>query len=292
MNAQKVYAVIISYNGGPELVKTVRSVRPQVGKVIVVDNGSVVLTKKILGELEFSGEISLISLAENQGIAHAQNIGIEQASKENAQWVLTLDQDSTCSPDMVANLLDAAEVLNKDSLGFCCPAINWMAGHHDIPHTSTIDEVQYAISSGCLFPMTTLRKMGPQREDYFIDSVDFEYCLRLMRSGYRLFRVKGAILGHKLGARREIRIFGFNFSISVHSPFRRYYVARNHIFLARDYWRDFPVFIAKKTIFLLILIAQIVLLENRKLDNLWNLWRGLMDGFGGRGGKNVHAPRV
>lgn len=285
----KIYAVIISYNGGTEAVATVASVRAQVSKVIVVDNGSAEPTLKVLEELEHTASISLIRLPENVGIARAQNIGIDMAGSEGADWILTLDQDSQCAPGMVAEMVAAAESVGHDKVGFCCPVVQYKksadSANAEMVDGRGVDRIAYAISSGCLFPMATLQQAGPQREDYFIDSVDFEYSLRLTRNGYQLLRVRTAVLGHKLGTKKKIKILGLTLALSVHSPFRRYYVMRNHIFLAREYWRYAPLFIFKKTCFLCLLLLQIFFFEERKLDNMKNLWAGLIDGLKGRGGK-------
>ncbi|WP_462322838.1 glycosyltransferase, partial [Halochromatium sp.] len=49
----------------------------------------------------------LILLPENQGLASAQNLGIERARHLHADQILLLDQDSEPAPTMVAELLAA-----------------------------------------------------------------------------------------------------------------------------------------------------------------------------------------
>lgn len=287
MDKRKVYAIIISYNGEAEVVGTVKSICSQVDKVVVVDNASNTATLIVLNELEMAGDIQLIKLNENLGIAYAQNVGIDFAQKEGANWVLTLDQDSSCAKNMVDKLIDVAEKYGKEKVGFCCPVINYQVPIREFNRVPGVEYIDYAISSGCLFSMSTLQSVGRQRDEYFIDSVDFEYCLRLAAKGYRLLRVNDAVLNHRLGVRRPVNFLGVIFSISVHAPFRRYYVVRNHIFLVKMYWRYAPTFLAKKTFFLLLLFLQILLLENKKMENIRQCGRGVVDGFRGRGGKNT-----
>lgn len=285
----KVYAIIISYNGDYAIIDAIQSIRSQVDKVIVVDNASSATTLKILAELECMDDIHLIRLDDNYGIAHAQNVGIAVGYRDGADWVLTLDQDSVCAEDMVAKLLVAGVSLGTNRLGFCCPAIKNQALGQTMRHKSGVEVVQYAISSGCLFPMTTLQAVGNQRADYFIDSVDFEFCLRMSSQGYRLIRVNNAMLDHKLGIKRNVKIFGANFSLSIHAPFRRYYLFRNHIFLVRSYWRQSPIFLLKKSLFLFFLFLQIVVFEDKKKENIRQCFFGLLDGLRGRRGKNMRV---
>lgn len=287
MAKRKVYAIIISYNGEAEVLGTVKSICSQVDKVVVVDNASGAATLIVLNELEIARDIHLIRLDDNLGIAYAQNVGVDFAQKEGADWVLTLDQDSSCAKNMVDKLIDVAERYGKEKVGFCCPVINYQAPAQEFSRVPGVECIDYAISSGCLFPMSTLQSVGRQRDDYFIDSVDFEYCLRLAAKGYRMLRVNDAVLNHRLGLRRQVDFLGIVFSISVHAPFRRYYSVRNHIFLVKMYWRYAPTFLIKKTFFLLLLFLQILLLENKKMENIRQCGRGVADGFRGRGGKNT-----
>lgn len=290
MKNQKIYAVIISFNGNSEVINTVNSIRDQVSKVVVVDNHSDASTLKILDELSRTGIIDLIKLNDNYGIAYAQNSGIDIAYKEGAEWVLTLDQDSLCEQGMVAKLLSVAERFGKDKIGFCCPLINYQ--ENNVDRKPSIDNINYAISSGCLFPIATLKAIGPQCVEYFIDSVDFDYCLRLTASGYRMLRVNEAVLDHRLGTVKKFTFLGLPISISIHAPFRRYYLVRNHIFLVKSYWMSSPLFLLKKTLFLFILFFQIFIFEDRKMENLKQCTWGVIDGLRRRGGKNPHCTHV
>jgi rhamnosyltransferase len=286
MDKENIYAIIICYQGGREILDTYRAVVDQVNKVVIVDNGSGVETFKVLASIRDQEKCRLIYLNDNYGIARAQNAGVSLARAEGAVWVLTLDQDSICYPDMVQRLLDVARKHPKGTLGFCCPTINYGATEAAFPVTSAVSEVTYAISSGCLFPMATLISAGEQCNEYFIDSVDFEYCLRLTSTGYKLLRVDNARLDHCLGKREKVGFFRTTFWISTHEPIRRYYIFRNHIFLIRKYWRIAPLFLAKKTFFLLLMIGQIVVLEHDKIQNIRQCSRGLLHGLLNLSGKS------
>ncbi|EED65426.1 glycosyltransferase family 2 protein [Comamonas testosteroni] len=292
MKNEKIYAIVVSFNGGFEIFKTIESIRKQVNKVIVVDNCSDNVDFSALEYLELNANLSLIRLDQNYGIAYAQNIGVAVAHAEGADWVLMLDQDSACAPDMLDKLLAVMESVDKEKIGFICPNVEYQGKNLNADRGSIFTEVASAISSGCLFPMSTLQFAGPQCVEYFIDSVDFEYCLRLRSLGYKLINAGNAVLEHKLGKKTQVSFFGIYFSIFTHSPFRRYYIIRNHIFLIKKFWKIFPLFLIKKTILLIILIMQIFLFESKKGENLHQCWQGLIDGFKGRGGKNVSKLHI
>ena len=56
------------------------------------------------------------------------------------------------------------------------------------------------ITSGSLLALAVFRRVGPMREDFFIDAVDFQYCLRLRRHGYKVIETLLPTLIHPIGA--------------------------------------------------------------------------------------------
>ncbi|MGY4842893.1 glycosyltransferase [Weissella cibaria] len=88
---QSVAAVIVTFN--PDLAfleKNIRAIRPQVTKIILVDNGSKNISniQLLISELE---DISCLSLRENTGIAAAQNKGFAELYKQGFSWAVLLD---------------------------------------------------------------------------------------------------------------------------------------------------------------------------------------------------------
>ena len=53
-----------------------------------------------------------------------------------------------------------------------------------------IADVSLAISSGSLFNLSVLKKIGWHNEKYFVDCVDYELCVRARRCGYKIGIVK------------------------------------------------------------------------------------------------------
>ncbi len=52
--------------------------------------------------------------------------------------------------------------------------------------------MRLAISSGSLFNLPALKKIGWHNEDYFVDCVDYELCLRARRCGFKIGLIKNA----------------------------------------------------------------------------------------------------
>lgn len=289
MKDPKVAAVIVSFNPGRAFRLSLHAVVNQVCELIVVDNGSKSESRDVVAGLRDGIALTLIQLKTNVGIAEAQNVGVAHAIRRGAEWILMLDQDSLCSDGMVHKLLQASISHTGRPVGFASPRIAF-DGVDVNKGEGAAHVIGYAISSGALYPVEALARAGRQRSEYFIDSVDFEYSLRLRSLGFDLLRVESAVLHHSLGEREYVRLLGRTFGYVVHPPFRRYYMARNHVFLAKQYSGKFLTLMIKKSFFMLLLVVQVVLVEKNKRGNLSALAHGFIDGIRGHGGKYSSQP--
>ena len=164
----RVLAVVVSYFAGSKLTATVNALAGQVGKVLVVDNGSDGQTLAALQQLEANGQITLEALGENRGLGYALNLGARRAEAWGYEWLLTMDQDSIADPAMVASLLALAQ--QNPGVRNVSPNI---ALHGQAPNSFKSGPVSYAITSGNLVHLDVWKVAGPFNEDYFIDCVDF-----------------------------------------------------------------------------------------------------------------------
>ena len=118
---KSVLAVVVSFNDGAALIKTINALVKQVGKVVIVDNGSRPETRSCIAELEATLGTAPVYLHENMGIGGALNIGVAIARKEHFDWVLTMDQDSIAAPQMVSEMLMSAKKFQDAAV--ICPLI-------------------------------------------------------------------------------------------------------------------------------------------------------------------------
>lgn len=109
-----VSAVMVTYNPNLEgLCASVQAVAEQVSDIFIVDNASVNFSPDWIGKLKgrYGVCLHLLPQSDNLGIGAAHNIGIRQARKSGAAFVLLLDQDSQVEPDMVVHLRSAYTTL-------------------------------------------------------------------------------------------------------------------------------------------------------------------------------------
>lgn len=279
---KSVLAVVVSFNDGAALIKTVNALVSQVGKVVIVDNGSSPETLCRIAELEVTLGIIPIYLHENIGIGGALNIGVSIARKEHFDWILTMDQDSIAAPQMVSEMFMSAEKCQDAAV--ICPTLV----ADGIEKKNKDKAVTSAITSGNLVRVSYLQFVGDYNERYFIDSVDFEFSLRIRNAGYKIIKCGSANLHHKLGETKVASIMEYKYRYILHSPLRRYYMYRNHMYLVSEFWSRNPVFLMKKTILAICGIVEIAIFDPQRWVNLKMIGRGIVDRVKARDGKYVN----
>ena len=135
------------------------------------------------------------------------------------------------------------------------------------------------ITAGCLISIEIFEEIGGFREDFFIDNVDLEYSLRLKKNRKVSLITTVCGMEHEAGNSKYKKWFGINISSSNHNSFRRYYMARNHVILSREYFFCFPYFILKLNYFFFLSLIKILIVEGNKTEKIIASLKGLKDGF-------------
>jgi rhamnosyltransferase len=286
---RNVCAVIVTFHPSPEHLGNIAIVRPQVRNVVMVDNGSsdeVPALRAAAQEEDFH----LIEHVENLGVAAALNIGVRWAQSQGCDWVILFDQDSTAGDGLVEVLLNAYEAdPDRGRIGTLVPTyVDKSSRNEMFVERSRDGQILTASTSGSLIPVSVFERCGYFREDFFIDQIDYEFCLRIVTAGYRIVQCADAKLMHSLGERKEYGVAGRHMLTSTHhNSIRRYYIIRNRVVLLRLYWKKFPSYCLNLFTLTCKDTIKVLLVERDKLEKLKNTARGLIDGVLGRMGKRV-----
>lgn len=271
MSDYEICAGIVTYNPDIELLnKNVQRLKEQIGDAIIIDNASENLDeiKKV-----FSGKI--ITNSTNLGIAHALNQLMLYAKENGFKWAVSLDQDSILPDDYLQTI---SEFITLDGVGILCPIVSDRdVGTIDKHVYGRMTEVKECITSAACVNTSAWEEAGGYDEKMFIDSVDFEFCFRVRKVGYKIIRINTLILNHKIGNGVVRRLGPFKVWVKSHSASRKYYIARNMIYLARKhhlYKRLLRSFFR-----ILWLIVLTVLFEDDKNKKVSALWHGMVDGL-------------
>lgn len=204
--------------------------------VIIVDNSTV---KNVDFFLELNNT-KIFHLDENIGIAAAQNIGINKSIEQGADYIILSDQDTIYPVDYVEKMIEIfafdevaaavaprfIDVKKKSIDGF---AILRRIGFANIYPEFGCYAIAHAIASGLIVKVSTLSDIGLMQDDLFIDWVDYEWCWRARKAGYKIIGNADVIIQHQLGD-SSVDI-GFR-EVNLRSPQRHYYITRNAFYLA------------------------------------------------------------
>ena len=277
----KVAAIIVSYNPDSNLFDSINLLLNQVEKVIIVDNRSKEKYVKYIKSIN-EDKIEIILNKENLWIATALNIGVRKALENGYEWILTMDQDSKASPDMVKKMFNVYNSINreerKDILSIFPNFVDERI--QSIEENSNMNSYEYVdadITSGNLLRKEVFEKVGFFDDSLFIDLVDTDFCMRLNEKGIKMIKIRDAVLYHSLGESKTIKGILGSFNTSNHSALRRYYMTRNRFYIWEKYKglnsftlnRDKKLF--KKE------FVKIILGEKDKVNKIKMVLRGYKD---------------
>ncbi|HEX9373632.1 MAG TPA: glycosyltransferase family 2 protein, partial [Roseiflexaceae bacterium] len=185
--------------------------------------------------------VQIIELSENRGYAGNNNVGIQAALDQGADWVFVLNEDTILDPQCLAHLCRVGE--SDARIGIVGP----MVYHHDEPTViqsaggklgrywdswhiaqNTPDTGQFTRPhevdwvSGCaiLVRRGVIEQVGMLDERFFYYWEETEWCVRAINKRWRIVHVPEARLWHK-GVQRNYRP----------KPSVSYYNTRNRLLL-------------------------------------------------------------
>ena len=269
--------VIVSFNPDETLIDNLRIHLILFNKIIIFDNNSDYSKLKLIESFcKDYTQIQILKSNKNQGIGYALNRGVDKLRNSN-DWICFFDQDS-CPPK---NLFDAYNsVISSKYLSKKIGLIGVRFSQKIKYFTSfSYKKSLSIITSGSLINSENINETGLFNETFFIDSVDFEFNLRLAKIGFGTYLIEQKLLQHKLGNEICIKLFGLNICSTNHNEIRRFYMSRNHIVISLKYLKSFPFWVFKKNIFYLESLLKIIVVEKNRKAKLKSCFKGLISGL-------------
>lgn len=283
--APAICGVVVTFFPSDSVHCRLERIAKQVDFLIVVDNSAAGEVTARLAPVAARLGVRLITNAQNLGIATALNQGVAQARASGADWVFFFDQDSNPVEEFRAAIWDiVSQYRGVRPLGivgsnFRMAGTGMPAFPIDFSNAENHVMVDAVITSGSAYKIEMLAKLGPFRDDYFIDCVDTEYCLRALANGYAVCQSAQTLLTHSLGAPSYHKVLGRKLGTSNHSALRRYFMARNNVLLAREYFRRLPDVtrrVLKTYVITIIVMCLVEKGRGRKImSTLQGLWHGV-----------------
>ena len=241
--------------------------------IILVDNGSKNI-EEVKENIKNKTKVALIKNNKNEGIAKALNQILNEANKNNVNFLLTLDQDSFLKYEDLEKMY---KYINKNVAIFC-PEILDLNKKKNKTIINEFEEIERCITSGSFMNLDVCNKIGQFEEKMFIDYVDFEYCKRIRLEGYKILKIKGCFLKHEIGKRTARKFLGIDVYPTNHSGFRVYYYFRNMHYYYTKFKRNMSI---KEKINEIVRMSwkyiSIILYEENKLEKLQKAKQGFKD---------------
>lgn len=203
---KKIFVIIVTYNGSKWIEKCINSLLRSIYpiNILVVDNCSTDDSVELLKQFS---EIHLIQSKENLGFGRANNIGIDYALNNKADYVFLLNQDTWVFDDTISNLVVMAQ--NNPSFGIVSPMhfsgdektldkgfvtyynrnIEENAGKN-IAIVPFVNAAAWLVSSACL------QKVGGFESLFGHYGEDRNYCDRVLYHQFQIVIAKNAKICH------------------------------------------------------------------------------------------------
>ncbi|MRD55530.1 hypothetical protein GH816_03110 [Betaproteobacteria bacterium LSUCC0115] len=234
----------------------------------------------------------------NVGIGRALNGFAQWAQSVDVQAAVAFDQDSLITCQDLRALLETFKVLRQTSAtpiaavgprlvdarsgqplvhfkpyGLFRQPIHFKQGAHGEAHSA-----DHLITSAMVFDLRAYEAIGAFSEDYFIDLIDIEWCLRARHRGFELVVTARAVLRQSIG-RQTKRLLGR--AVFVHAPARNFTLIRNSIWMARFAPMSFGRRVNEWG-HLVMRIAHLLLAGDQRRDRACQILRGIRAGMGSK----------
>jgi rhamnosyltransferase len=293
MIENKIASIMVTYNPEEDVIENVKSIIQSCERLIIIDNGSSSSSKDNLNLLQEESKVTFIYNQKNMGLGHALNQGINyilhSPDLSQIEWIATFDQDSNVDNDFFSKMLASYEAHpNKEVVAIIAP--NWTEEkllNQEISRKVEIDgleEKKTVITSGSLVKRKIFTEIGLFEEEFFIDFLDHEFCLRARKYGYKVFMSPQVSMVHNLGDTKQHKLLRSNVMATNHNYIRRYYITRNRLYTYKKYFRSEKAWIKEDFVATAKEFIIILLFEQDRGKKLGSMFKGLFDALSGKKG--------
>ena len=285
---QNTGAVVVAFNPEPNLVERLRAIRGQVSAVLIVDN-SEQEAPQWLRDAVSGLDAELISNECNLGIGAALNQGLDWARERGLKWLATFDQDTMVYDSYIEGAGKAFGACpDRDRVAIV--GCNYVESYRREAFwrgdgSEAWVEVVSVITSGSLVRLEVAEALGPFRDDFFVDLIDFEYCLRARARGFMIILSTAPLMEHAVGEPTWCRLlWKKNLTTPNHSPSRQYYFTRNHLVVMKKYMMRERGAVMRTIKTRAKEIVLVICCERGKLGKIRGMVLGAFDALRGRMG--------
>jgi N-acetylglucosaminyl-diphospho-decaprenol L-rhamnosyltransferase len=224
-NQSKIYLIIVTYNAEAWIESCLNSVLLSSFEmeVIVIDNNSTDSTTQII-QAQFP-KVDLITNCKNVGFGKANNIGIQIALDNKAEYVFLLNQDAKIDVSCVSDLIKIGDnfpeyailspmhlnyegdSIDPHFVGYLTQGTSEIISDFFLGRVKQIYDVPFTPAAGWLLRSSAVREVGIFDPIFFMYGEDYDLALRMRRLGYKMGLVPEANICHWHGGFPEKKSF-------------------------------------------------------------------------------------
>ena len=268
----KLAGMVTLYNPSKDNISNINNYIDSVDKLYIFDNTDNVDNSNLLPK---NKKIVYITEKENKGIAYSMNVCARKAIEDGYNYLLTMDQDSKMTSDIVNDMVKFLKTTKEKKIGLVSP-------YQDIDSKEEISDKEYEdqmemMTSGNIIDLKVYKEIGGFKDWLFIDCVDTDYCMNLHKHGYKVLRLNKVVMKHDLGSLVVHHLFGKEYPCYNHNPMRRYYIVRNNLYINQMYHDLFPEYCDHLIRIQKGQVKRILAFEKNKFNKLKMMYRGYKD---------------
>ena len=242
----KVTIIMLTWNqleDTTECLESLKKITYPNFKIMVIDQGSESNDAEIIQEKY--PQIKVIKNRKNEGFCRGNNIGAKIALKENPDYLLFMNNDTTVEPDFLDKLIEFSE--RNPKVGIAGPLILnyyerdkvYSCGGRANKFSFDYQEYKFILKkprtdlnfiSGCaiLVKKQVIDKVGLWDEDFFSYWEDTDWCLRAEIAGFKLACIPDSVIYHKVTRANKYL-----------SKRYVYFMTRNNLLIAKKYAKGY-----------------------------------------------------
>ena len=215
-------------------------------EIILVDNESD--TSKV-SKFKYRKNVKTIFNAKNEGFSKANNQGIEYALKNNFDYILLLNNDTTIKSNLIDVLIKTAQakkvyavqplILNHNGKKIWSAGgkINYFLGRFSSSKkvNNSFKLIEWFTGCCCLFDSKLFKDTGKFDERFFAYYEDVDLSLRIKKNGFKIGFTSQTELIHFESASSKIETS----NEGILNPFVHYLNIKNHILVLRKHPKMF-----------------------------------------------------
>ena len=220
-----VVVVVLNWNGLADTAECLRSLQQASYPnfhTLVVDNGSDGDDADVI-EKRFGSFSSVIRNPSNVGYASGNNVGIERALEDGAEYILVLNNDTVVAPDFLEALVERgggmpeAGILGPKTYYMEPPDVLWSTGgrmnwylfqslrgqgKRDRGQFDSVLDCDWLPGSCLLIKRAVTEAIGYLPTEYFLQWEDVDYCTAARGAGFSCVYVPQSRIWHKVSSSR------------------------------------------------------------------------------------------